>query len=331
MILFSLILPTYKVEKYIAACIESCCNQVGISPDEYEIIIVNDGTPDNSIEEARKVFPKYPNHKFKVVNRVNGGLSAARNSGLASVQGEYIWFIDSDDYIHTDALAVLSNAVVLGDFDIVNFTHNTVYKDNRIKSNSQDFNGYKITGVDYLSKTKFLSAWTCIYKRKFLEENRLFFKEGVIWEDSEFNLRAYTLTKNCYCISNALYYYIRREDSISDLKATSFSTRSRISNVFGLDDYFSKIVIPKHHQGVVYSQIASQLVAAIAGLPELESSERKRFRKDIRKRMKSYFNIVIKCGNVRDKMILICFYIFPEFSEMYINKKIHEAIKRSTT
>lgn len=327
---FSLILPTYKVEKYITACLESCCNQIGFSLSEYEIIIVNDETPDNSISAAQKVIDRYPEHNRKIVNRKNGGLSAARNSGIIEAEGDYLWFIDSDDYIETNALSVLNDAVNKGDFDIINFTHKTVYKNNRIVGGDTKYNGYSTTGVEYMSQHGFLSAWTCIYKREFINRNNLKFKEGVIWEDCEFNTRAYMLSDNCYCISDALYYYIRREDSISDLKATPFSTQSRISNVYGLHQYFQTKKHSKRELGVAYSEIASILVGAIAGLPELTEKDRKYYRNEIRKHRSQYMQIMWTCGNLRKKLILISFWLFPVFSEQLLNKKTHEAIERST-
>lgn len=327
---FSLILPTYRVAKYITKCLESCCNQTGISPADYEIIIVNDETPDDSIEVARKVIDRYPEHNWKIVNRKNGGLSAARNSGIQEAKGDYIWFIDSDDYIELTALAVLSDAVTQGKFDIINFTHKTVYKNNKVVGGDSNFMRYRVSGVNYLASTGFLSACTCIYKRSFLTENGLLFKEGVIWEDSEFNTRAYMLTDNCYCISDALYNYIRREDSISDLKATPFSTRSRISNAYDLDNYFSSKKYSKRDLAVAYSQIASMLIGAIAGLPELDYEDRKKYRSEIRRHKKHYRNILWKCGNMQSKLILFSFMLLPVFSENLLNKKTHEAIRRST-
>lgn len=327
---FSLILPTYKVEKYITVCLESCCNQTNISLSDYEIIIVNDETPDNSISVALKVIARYPEHNWKIVNRKNGGLSAARNSGIIEAEGDYLWFIDSDDYIETNALSVLNDAVNKGEFDIINFTHKTVYKNNRIVGGDAKHNGYSTTGVEYMSQHGFLSACTCIYKREFINRNNLKFKEGVIWEDSEFNTRAYMLTKRCYCISDALYYYIRREDSISDLKATPFSTQSRISNAYDLNKYFQSKEYKKWELKVAYSKIVSMLIGAIAGLPELAEEDRNHFRNEIRKHWSQYIRIMWMCGNIRNKLILLSFWLFPVFSEQLLNKKIHEAIERST-
>lgn len=326
---FSLILPTYRVAKYITACLESCCNQSGVSPRNYEIIIVNDETPDNSIEVAQKVINRYPSHNWKIVNRKNGGLSAARNSGLTVASGDYIWFIDSDDFIEANALYILSTIIDKGDFDIINFTHKTIYKDNHFVGGTHHFDGHPISGVEYLASTSFLSAWTCIYKREFLINNGLRFKEGVIWEDSEFNTRAYLLTHKCYCISNALYNYIRREDSISDFRATPFSTNSRISNAFGLDKYFRTMNYSARELKAAYSSIASMLIAAIAGLPELSKEARKQFRHEIRSHRQQFFHIARKCPKLKNKIILLCFLVAPALCENILNAKIHQIITKS--
>lgn len=326
--LFSLILPTYNVERYIATCLESCCTQEGISPSDYEIIIVNDETPDSSIDVAKKVIERYPKHNWKIVNRKNGGLSAARNSGMDAAVGKYLWFIDSDDYIEKKSLSILSEIVACKDYDIVNFTHKTIYKDKHIVG-GKSFDAYETTGAEYLAHTDFLSAWTLIYKREFLLENNLRFKEGFIWEDSEFNIRAYMLTKKCLCVSNALYYYIRRENSISDLKATPYSTHSRISNVIGLEKFISSREWSKEEKKIMYTHLAKLLVGAIAGLPELEMQDRIKYRGQIRLERNLNKNIFLNCADKKYRIMLFAFFIWPKFAENYLNIKIHEAIINS--
>ena len=100
---FSIIIPVYNVEAYISKCLDSIKNQ---SYDNYEVIIVNDGTKDNSVN----VIDKYlSDNRFKLYNKENGGLSSARNYGIKYVTGDYILFIDSDDYIERDLLNNFNN------------------------------------------------------------------------------------------------------------------------------------------------------------------------------------------------------------------------------
>lgn len=326
---FSLILPTYRVAKYITNCLESCCRQSAFPHEEYEIIIVNDETPDDSIEVAQKVIDRFPTHNWKIVNRKNGGLSAARNSGLLNASGDYVWFIDSDDFIQPESLNILNDVIKNGDYDIVNFTHKTIFKNNRINGGDVDFDAYDVTGVNYLKSTNFLSACTCIYKRQFLTENNLRFKEGVIWEDSEFNTRAYLLTSKCRCLCNALYNYVRRENSISDIKATYFSTNSRISNALDLDEYFNSADYSTFELSVAYNSIASMLVAAIAGFPELGIEDRKYFRNVLSAHRKQYWRIFMKCSSLKSRVIMLCYWVVPSYSENLLNRKVHEAINRT--
>lgn len=135
MMLFSLILPVYKVEHYIGKCILSCLEQKGINSSEYEIILVDDGSPDHSIDVALDVVRKYPNYQVNVIHRENGGLSAARNTGLRVAKGKYVWFIDSDDWIASDSLSILKNIVEQEDaIDVVTFTHQIVFSDGFVSS-----------------------------------------------------------------------------------------------------------------------------------------------------------------------------------------------------
>lgn len=327
---FSLVLPVYGVEKYIAKCLESCCEQRGFSPKDYEIIIVNDETPDDSIKIAKETLARYPEHQWKIVDRKNGGLSAARNSGLAEASGDYVWFIDSDDFIEPDALAILDKAAGKGKFDIITFTHRTIKKNLSSTGDNPRFAEYSCRGADYMVHADFLSAWTCVYAKAYLMYNHLRFKEGVIWEDSEFNTRAYMLAQNCYCICDTLYNYIRRDNSISDARATPFAINSRISNALGLDEYFRSKAFPKKDLCAAYSSIASMLVTAIAGLPELEEEDRKKYELMLRQHKREYCRIMRRCADTRSKIILLCYLFFPIFSERLLNKKIHEAINRAT-
>ena len=86
--LFSIIIPVYNVELYIKKCLLSCLEQLDFAVDNYEIIVVDDGSPDNSIRIAKDISKEFPNHHIKFISRQNGGLSAARNTGLEHVQGK---------------------------------------------------------------------------------------------------------------------------------------------------------------------------------------------------------------------------------------------------
>ena len=98
----SIVVPVYNVEKYIVRCISSLISQ---DYDDYEIIIVNDGTPDNSIEVLTS---KISDERITIIHQENGGLSSARNVGMHHANGEYIWFVDSDDWVEKNCLSGFS-------------------------------------------------------------------------------------------------------------------------------------------------------------------------------------------------------------------------------
>lgn len=331
-VLISLILPIYNVEVYIETCLRSCCEQLDILPSEYEIILVNDETPDGSITVAKKLESQYPNHKFIYIERENGGLSAARNSGLQAAQGDYIWFIDSDDYIENNALSILKRSILNSlSSNIINFRHTTVYKDGGLKSQEGEYLPYECTGVEYLSTHSFLSAWTCIYKRSFLDKNKLKFSEGVLWEDSEYNLRALYLAKRVYNICDSLYYYLRRQNSISVIRATIKSTVSRLTNAKGLNLFFLNQKLSKSEGKIIYSHIANNIVFAVAGLKELNDDDMKYCEKHLsamRSEIKYIFSKSKKTIKHLIAYILILFFL--PLAKKFLSFYIHKTIKRTS-
>ena len=106
--ILSLIVPVYNTAPYLAECLDSMLNQ-NISRDEYEIVCVNDGSTDGSLDILRAYEERYPN--IVVVDKENGGVATARNAGLDAARGEYIWFFDSDDVMHPNVLEQIRNAV----------------------------------------------------------------------------------------------------------------------------------------------------------------------------------------------------------------------------
>ena len=116
----SIILPVYNVEKYISECLKSIIPQLG---EKTELIIVDDRSPDMSIDICEKITEGVPNIYIKKRSE-NGGLSAARNTGIEVAKGEYVWFVDSDDYIENNAVSILLKSIEEGSkVDIVQFNH----------------------------------------------------------------------------------------------------------------------------------------------------------------------------------------------------------------
>ena len=207
---FSFIVPVYKVENYIKRCIDSIICQTYA---DIEIILVDDGSPD----ECPKICDEYArkDHRIQVIHQKNGGLSDARNSGLKIAKGEYIIFVDSDDYVEKKACELFL-ALTDRKYDILvgdAYVEGGVSHVDHIKSN------IVMTGEQYLEEAFLHSSapravWLNIYRREFLNENDLFFKYGILHEDEEFTPRCFLKAKTVFCTGIYFYHYVIRQGSI---------------------------------------------------------------------------------------------------------------------
>jgi glycosyltransferase involved in cell wall biosynthesis len=200
----SIVIPVYNVEKYIDRCLSSIYCQ-DFSIDKFEVIVVNDGTPDNSIAIVNKYIEKYSN--IKLINQVNQGLSVARNSGMAQAKGDYIWFIDSDDWITKDSLSYL--------FPYLDKNHdllatNLIYAyDNSDRNHKERIveNDLLINSSDYIAHYSVGASQRFIISRKFLAKHNLQFYPGIYHEDAEFNVRLVYFAANVFLFKESLYMY----------------------------------------------------------------------------------------------------------------------------
>lgn len=203
----SIIVPVYGVEKYIDKCLDSLIKQ---SLKEIEIIVVNDGTKDNSQKIIDKYVKKYPD-KIKSFIKENGGQGSARNYGLEKASGEYIGYVDSDDFIEKDMYEKLYNKAKENNYDIVVCGNYNVSEDYQNKSIDTFINNYS-TDLENIFFGK-MAVWNKIYKRDILIKNKLKFKEKVWYEDLAFTLKAIINSNTFAFINEPLYDYLVREGS----------------------------------------------------------------------------------------------------------------------
>lgn len=214
--IFSIIVPVYKVEQYLERCVASLVNQ---TEKKIEIILVNDGSPDACPSLCDRYAEQYEN--IIVVHKENGGLSDARNEGLKKSSGEYVMFVDSDDYVDLDACESLMPFVEknidvivtdgLSEGRFVNLVHSGV-KNNII------YSGEQFVKESVLFGKIPMAVWLYVYKRTFLTDNNLFFKKGIYHEDEEFTPRALLVANSIINTGKAFYHYIIRDNSITTRK-----------------------------------------------------------------------------------------------------------------
>lgn len=203
----SIIVPVYGVEKYIDKCLDSLVKQ---SLKEIEIIVVNDGTKDNSQKIIDKYVKKYP-EKIKSYIKENGGQGSARNYGLKKTTGEYIGYVDSDDFVEKDMYKKLYNKAKENNYDIVVCGNYNVSEDYQNKNIDAFINNYN-TDLENIFFGK-MAVWNKIYKRDILIKNKLEFKEKVWYEDLAFTLKAIMNSNTFAFIDEPLYDYLIREGS----------------------------------------------------------------------------------------------------------------------
>ncbi len=228
MVKVSVIVPVYNVYDYLSKCLDSLVNQ---TLREIEIIVVNDGSPDNSQKIIDKYAKNYP-EKIKAYKKENGGLSDARNYGIKKATGEYIAFVDSDDYVDTGMYERMYDKAKSGNFDMVVCDLNYVYNDKIVRAYSHvkhDTTNIKMTMLNI-----YPAAWNKIFKRKFFEN--LEFKKKVWFEDVEFLYRILPKIKTIGVVNEPFYQYLQREGSIT--KKQDMRIYNYIDNLNGLISYY---------------------------------------------------------------------------------------------
>jgi len=204
----SIVVPVYNVEQYVRKCILSIINQDDDVFKDTELIIVNDGSKDKSVEQIQDLVDKYDN--ITLINQENLSLSVARNNGMAVAKGDYVWFIDSDDWITTDAVSyVMPYLDNVNDIITINYTKVT---ENEEIPNEVPYNEVKtMSGKEsFLQKCEFATmAQRGIYRIEFMAQNGISFMPGVYNQDDELCLRASYIAKSVSFLPKPIYFFLR--------------------------------------------------------------------------------------------------------------------------
>lgn len=217
-ICISVIVPIYNVERYLEACINSIISQ---TYKNYEVILVNDGSTDDSRYIANKYVGEWEN--FILVDQENRGLSGARNTGLKYAKGKYVYFCDSDDILENTLFEKCYRECIDNDLDVVFFDFCKIYEDKNSKDNEihnfvekrESLTGKQFFKMEIIKCGLYPTIWRQFYKKKFLEDNKYQFIEGLIYEDLEFTPKILMKAERVKCIDNKLYYWRKRNDSIT--------------------------------------------------------------------------------------------------------------------
>lgn len=218
--MLSIILPIFNMEEHLNQCVYSILNQ---TYKDYELILVDDGSIDKSAQMCDEYAEQ--DNRVIVIHKENGGLSDARNTGVKVAKGEYIFFIDSDDFLDDNqALEKIVNRLKNSKADVLNFGFKKYYA-----NEDKGYNYFKIDknmpieyykhekGFEFLIQNSLYiaSAWNKVVKRELFEKNNLSFKKGIYSEDIDWCARLLIVAKKFDFINESFYCYRQREGSIS--------------------------------------------------------------------------------------------------------------------
>ena len=203
----SVIVPFYNVENYIEKCLETLVNQ---TLKDIEIILVNDGSKDRSIDIVNKFLKQYP-EKIVYLEKENGGLSDARNFGIPHAKGEYIAFLDSDDYVEKDMYENMYELAKKEDSDMVECDFYWEYPDKLKKDEGIIYHGKK----EMIEKVRVV-AWNKLIKKEILEKSDVKFPKGLRYEDVEFTYKLVPYIEKVSFLKKPCVHYVQREGSISN-------------------------------------------------------------------------------------------------------------------
>lgn len=273
---YSIIIPVYNVEEYLDRCLKSILNQ---TYSNYEVIIVNDGSPDNS-DNIIKSYEK-EDKRFKGYKKVNGGLSDARNYGLKYATGDYLIFIDADDYIENNYLEKVNDVLERNkDIDVLKFKIKLVDEGGNLIRMENGLNKEGVTSFDELVKLEFLEpAWSYVYKLSFWKENNFTYLKGMIHEDFGLTPEILMKANKIYYLNSYLYNYVQRNGSIMSSNNKEKLHKKAYDMLY---QYDRLIKINYNKDTKVYKSFLAN--ALISKTNTLDKDEQKKYKEELRKR-----------------------------------------------
>lgn len=281
----TVIIPVYNVEKYIRKCLDSIINQ---TLKDIEIIIVNDGSPDN----CQSIIDEYAKKDDRIISLIqeNGRQGKARNNGLKHAKGEYISFIDSDDYIETNMLEKMYNKAKEEDSDIVICSNYHIYETTNIKESIFIDEELMEDSINN-KKNKLLNIISpCykIYKRSLLLNNNISFMEKLYYEDLAFSLKSLVLANKISYVNEPLYYYIIREGSTM----TSTNVIKNLDIIKAFEDVITFLknnkLYEKYYSEIEFMAIDNLYISTIVRVIRSNASKNKK--NEIISKLLKYFN-----------------------------------------
>lgn len=258
----SIIIPVYNVERYLGKCLNSALGQ---SLDDIEIILVNDGSSDSSPEICRQYAAA--DNRIKLIEQENAGLSAARNAGFANCSGDYVLFLDSDDYLSADACERLAETAERLDCDIVAANEIKVINGKECTGECRKFpENVVMSGKEfYVESLRKGGLSPCVqfslYRRSFIAASGVTFKEGILHEDELWTPQILLKARRLSCLDLPFYYHLCREGSITQKKDHTKNSLDMLATCRELYELFRKQ--DKYSRKYMFDNLCTSFLSAV--------------------------------------------------------------------
>lgn len=307
----SIVIPVYNTEKYLEKCLASCVNQE-VEKADYEIVVVDDGTKDNAMAIALRYQENYPN--IKIFSQENAGLSATRNMGLSHCSGDYVWFVDSDDYIEEGALSLIFNKIE-DNPDVICIQAKRSDKEtarNRFSGNVK--NGFDVLLHSFDDWDRCVPYF--IFNRQFIDNHQLRFYVGIFHEDDEFTPRALVYAEKVSVIDRPLYYYwVKTENTITK----TVNPKKSYDNIIvaeSLSDFKEKNAIPDNVKQVFENHISLIINNTLDNINQSDKQTIREFNRFLRTK-KHLFRSLRKSNKLKYKLEYVLFSVSCNYVGVY--------------
>ena len=328
----SIIVPVYNAERYIRDCLDSIFRQ-RLNEDEFEVIIINDGTEDSSMNVITDIISLH--HNIVIVNQENQGSSVAWNNGIAIANGEYILLVDADDLLIERRLKLLLEKaietkadIVVPEFIEVDDEEITESKVAHLTALHQPLSFQRTTGKEMFLLDLHPSecfVWRKLYKKKFLIQNHLSFVPGIHFQDIPFTTECYIVAGNCFKASQLFYIYRKRKGHATH----DFRFNKSCENTIAIAKTW-ELISRYQLTGVIKEKLQENVFTNFTNFSIRTSLLSKDFneREFVFKRLRENAPDLFFTNNVKQKIISFLFWHFPMFfnymyffySRIYLDK-----------
>jgi len=269
----SIIIPLFNTENYIEDALKSCISQ---TYSKYEIIVVNDGSTDSSLERVEDFAAAHKEKDIHIISIENSGLSIARNEGLKYASGEYICFLDSDDMLYPNSLETCVVQMEIDNLDMVTFDSFTFCDDgydeceNLLKDSinydtmphRRLLSGVEFANAERMSGGVFVTAWQSFYRRRFIEKNNIRFLPGAVYEDNAFHFECLYYAERVMYLPEILIKHRIRKGSIIQSKLSL----QKIRSVFEISNYILEVLNRDIEKKQITADLFGYAYGKISGL-----------------------------------------------------------------